>query len=113
LLVAPPLIIQASEPLSATQLRNSCSAYMQARDGVEGLLCESYIRGFVDGITAFEGTGTRLIPASHGHSFCLRSPVSIEHVIARVVSTADALAAGPRLSAAQLVDRTLQQLYPC
>lgn len=103
LLLAQPQRIQLAEPLSATQLRNSCSACMQSRDGVDDLLCQSCIRGFVDGITAVEATGTRLMPASHGHSFCPRSPASIQHVIAQVVSTADALAAGPRLSAAQLV----------
>ena len=105
----------AAEPLTAARLLGACSSYVDAPSSADGQFCIAYVRGFLDSIDlADQRDGRLIIPArDHRFAFCLGRNVSAERVITQLVSTTGMPSTSGSPTAAELLNRTLQRLYPC
>lgn len=120
----------STEPsLSASELLQYCSAWRDEPHTSAGLYCPAYVRGFLDGAASQSrlriasevvaesfldrARRTRLGDRSSVRpSYCLDS-VSMESLIAQVLTVSEELAIGDDLKADDLLVRALQRFHRC
>jgi hypothetical protein len=118
-------------PLSGAQLLEYCRAYADEPEGSSGLLCATYVSGFVEGAGATasqqaisgdistesfadRALRTRLgLPRRCEPAYCLESSVSLEQFIADVLEYAERNPPERNMSANDVVVSALGSLYAC
>ncbi|MGH8178359.1 MAG: Rap1a/Tai family immunity protein [Steroidobacter sp.] len=118
-------------PLSGPQLQEHCGAYADEPESASGLLCAVYVGGFIEGAAAIaprallseeertesftdRALRTRLgVPRPREPLYCMSSAVSLQQIIAQVVTYAEQNPPGQDMSASEVVAATLQKFYSC
>ncbi len=118
-------------PLTSIELHELCRAYVHARQSADAHRCAAYVRGFVEGsgrillrpddakVTRRESFSerawrTRLgIRALSRPEYCLDDKVSLQELIAQVLSQAERTPAKEDVSASALLYGTLSRFHKC
>jgi hypothetical protein len=129
----------AVEPLTSQELADHCSVYQTNPQGVDGVFCERYIQGFIDGAmstdvaVAFNVSklydedvsmterairtriGSRLQRyGSYYAEFCLEEPLALKEVVNEVSSRlVNGQFTGENLLARNVVFQILRETHPC
>ena len=129
MLASAPLGSAAADlaPLTAAELHEKCTAYIEAPQSTVGLSCASYIRGFIEGSTEVQfrlrevgesfsdrALRTRLgLPRDARPLYCLDGSLSMREFISNLIMYLGQLSPHESLNASAVLYGTLRRYYRC
>jgi hypothetical protein len=125
-----PIEGDADQSPSASEFLRSCSAWRDGPRSSAGLYCVGYVRGFMAGAASKtrlragsevvaesfldRARRTRLTDRNSVRpSYCVDSALTLESLIAQVLTVGEELGIGEDLKAHDLLLRTLQRFHRC
>lgn len=116
------------EPLMATELRKECLAYVQFPDSIEGAVCSTYVRAFVEGSplivlavepSASESFTQRALRTRLGSrndiepKYCVDPSLTLNDFVLQLLVQAEDKPVLEGESASELLYRTLNRFHRC
>jgi hypothetical protein len=127
-----PAAAAVGQPMPSTLLVEHCREFAADPDSVNGRLCDSYVRGYLDGLVSAgwltiatgetppdnftqRASRTRLgAPRSTAvPNACVPDRTSPQSLVAKLIAYADAQASVADVSSGQLIEGMLRSAYPC